>query len=108
MTTHVERLRVMCRGQWVGTLALADKSKIIFEYAPQWLTSGFDLAPRSLAFNAAAQLAKDPLFAGLHGVFNEVRDAVSQWPTLAKSNQVSAQAINAIGACLKAVESRFV
>lgn len=71
MTTHVERLRVMCGGQWVGTLALADKSKIIFEYAPQWLTSGFDLAPRSLAFNAAAQLAKAPLFAGLHGVFND-------------------------------------
>lgn len=68
---HVERLKVMCCCKHVGTLAIAEKLKIIFEYSPQWLLTGFDLAPRSLAFNAQPQIAKDSLFEGLHGVFND-------------------------------------
>jgi serine/threonine-protein kinase HipA len=68
---HVERIKVICDGASVGTLAMAGKAKIIFEYTPQWISNGFDLAPRSLAFTTAPQYAKDPLFDGLHGVFND-------------------------------------
>ncbi len=68
---HVQRLKVLCDGALVGVLALAGKAKIVFEYAPGWLANGFDVAPRSLNFTAAPQYAKDPLFDGLHGVFND-------------------------------------
>jgi serine/threonine-protein kinase HipA len=71
MNQHTERLRVFFDGVLVGVLAAAGKSKIIFEYAPEWIANGFDPAPRSLAFTVAPQLAKDALFGGLHGVFND-------------------------------------
>jgi serine/threonine-protein kinase HipA len=63
----------MCSSEQVGVLAITGKGCIIFEYAPQWLSTGFDLAPRSLTFNGLPQVAKDPLFDGLHGVFNDSR-----------------------------------
>jgi len=71
MKKHVDRLKVMFGKSHVGTLATADRGQLFFEYTPEWLSTGFDLAPRSLAFNAVLQKAKDPLFDGLHGVFND-------------------------------------
>lgn len=71
MTAHAEQIKVSCGGLTVGTLALAGKGKIVFEYARQWLEQGFDLAPRSLNFTQAGQFAKDALFDGLHGVFHD-------------------------------------
>ena len=71
MKKHVDRLKVMFGKSHVGTLATADRGQLFFEYTPEWLATGFDLAPRSLAFNAVLQKAKDPLFDGLHGVFND-------------------------------------
>ena len=71
MKKHVDRLKVMFGTSHVGTLASADRGQLFFEYTPEWLATGFDLAPRSLAFNAVLQKAKDPLFDGLHGVFND-------------------------------------
>lgn len=71
MKKHVDRLKVMFGTSHVGTLASADRGQLFFEYTPEWLSTGFDLAPRSLAFNAVLQKAKDPLFDGLHGVFND-------------------------------------
>lgn len=71
MNRHVDRLKVMFGAADVGMLAISDKGQIFFQYTPQWLAEGFDLAPRSLAFNALLQKAKDPLFDGLHGVFND-------------------------------------
>ena len=71
MKKHVNRLKVMFGASEVGLLAVGDKVQIFFEYTPQWLTTGFDLAPRSLAFKALLQKAKDPLFDGLHGIFND-------------------------------------
>jgi len=44
MTAHAEQIKVSCGGLTVGTLALAGKGKIVFEYARQWLEQGFDLA----------------------------------------------------------------
>lgn len=48
MNKHTERLRVFFDGILVGVFAAAGKSKIIFEYAPEWIANGFDPAPRSL------------------------------------------------------------
>ena len=71
MKKHVDRLKVTYGAAEVGMLAITDRGQILFEYAPQWLAAGFDLAPRSLAFNGLPQIARDPLFNGLHGVFND-------------------------------------
>ena len=71
MSKHVARLKVMFGAADVGMLAASDKGQLFFQYSPQWLAEGFDLAPRSLAFNAHLQKARDPLFNGLHGVFND-------------------------------------
>ena len=71
MKKHVDRLKVLHGLQEVGMLVITDRGQILFEYAPQWLAAGFDLAPKSLAFNGVPQVARDPLFNGLHGVFND-------------------------------------
>ena len=67
MKKHTDRLKVMFGPSQVGTLAMSDKGQIFFEYSPQWLAEGFDLAPRSLAFNALLQKAKDPCLTGFTG-----------------------------------------
>jgi serine/threonine-protein kinase HipA len=56
-------------GLSVGTLVAEAKNQIWFEYAPEWIVSGFDLSPQTLAFSTKPQLARDNLFSGLHGVF---------------------------------------
>ena len=68
---HVLRLNVSMNGRPVGVLAADGKRQIWFEYAPEWLVSGFDLSPKTLDFSAKPQLAKSNLFDGLHGVFND-------------------------------------
>jgi serine/threonine-protein kinase HipA len=70
---HVARLRVLFRGKVVGNLAQAQAngSNIVFEYAPEWLKDGFDISPKSLVFGPEPQIARDPLFGGLHGVFSD-------------------------------------
>ncbi|MFM1978820.1 MAG: hypothetical protein RLZ68_85 [Pseudomonadota bacterium] len=68
---HVQRLQVTLGDQSVGMLAMAPKGAIVFEYSADWIAHGFDIAPKSLAFNTQPQLAKSPLFGGLHGVFND-------------------------------------
>jgi serine/threonine-protein kinase HipA len=69
--SHVQRLQVTLGAQSVGMLAMAPKGAIVFEYSTDWVAHGFDIAPKSLAFNTQPQLAKSPLFGGLHGVFND-------------------------------------
>jgi serine/threonine-protein kinase HipA len=68
---HTARLRVLHCGVLIGTLAQIDRYRISFEYSHDWLQHGFDIAPRSLAFNESPQLAKEDLFFGLHGIFND-------------------------------------
>ena len=68
---HTARLRVFHCGVLIGTLAQIDRYRISFEYSHDWLQHGFDIAPRSLAFNESPQLAKEDLFFGLHGIFND-------------------------------------
>ena len=71
MNKHVMRLNVLHGADIVGMLALADRGGVIFEYNPGWISNGFDLAPKSLTFDVKPQIAKDSLFDGLHGVFND-------------------------------------
>jgi serine/threonine-protein kinase HipA len=66
----IPKLRVRCNGKSVGQLA-EKEGEIRFEYDSTWLENGFDLAPDSLEFNAAANTARRLEFQGLHGVFND-------------------------------------
>lgn len=68
---HATQLHVTLGGQRVGVLALGQDKKIWFEYAPLWVASGFNLAPKTMAFDAQAQLARGGVFGGLHGAFSD-------------------------------------
>ena len=68
---HATQLNVTLGGQRVGVLALGQDKKIWFEYAPLWIASGFNLAPKTMAFDAKAQLARGCVFGGLHGAFSD-------------------------------------
>jgi len=63
-------LNVWCEGALVGVLA-ENQGGIRFQYDKGWLANGFDLAPGSMAFDGVANPALRPVFAGLHGPFND-------------------------------------
>jgi serine/threonine-protein kinase HipA len=65
---HVEQLKVLFAGEPVGILALRQR-QYWFQYDAYWLQHGFNLAPQVMAFDNVPQLAKSPVFQGLHGVF---------------------------------------
>ncbi|PRC94840.1 type II toxin-antitoxin system HipA family toxin [Solimicrobium silvestre] len=67
---HVKQLVVKYNGLTVGRLHEGpSRGEITFQYDASWLSTGFDLAPNSLAFTALPQTAAHPLFHGLHGAF---------------------------------------
>jgi serine/threonine-protein kinase HipA len=68
----VTRLSVRLAGHKVGQLGLGERGRIYFQYDPDWIARGFDLAPGSLDFNPSVQPPKRPeVFDGLHGVFHD-------------------------------------
>lgn len=62
-------LKVRYDNREVGTLALADEKKVAFEYAEDWIESGFSISPFSLPLERRVFLPYKPYFAGLFGVF---------------------------------------
>ncbi|MCX6604715.1 MAG: type II toxin-antitoxin system HipA family toxin [Acidobacteria bacterium] len=54
----------------VGRLALRQR-RILFEYDPGFLASGFEISPFQLPLQAGVFTAPDTIFDGLHGVFND-------------------------------------
>lgn len=68
---HVTQLRVSLGGRQVGILARGEGQKIWFEYDPLWIATGFNLTPKTMDFEAKAQLAKGDVFGGLHGAFSD-------------------------------------
>ncbi|MBE2294705.1 MAG: type II toxin-antitoxin system HipA family toxin [Phycisphaerales bacterium] len=68
----VTRLSVRLAGHKVGQLGLGERGRIYFQYDPDWIARGFDLAPSALDFNPSVQLPKRiEVFDGLHGVFHD-------------------------------------
>lgn len=68
----VTRLTVVLAGRKAGLLGLGERGQIYFQYDPEWIAHGFDLAPGSVNFNLDVQRAKRPeVFDGLHGVFHD-------------------------------------
>ncbi len=69
--SHASQLNVTLGGQQLGVLALGRDKKIWFEYDSRWVATGFNLAPKTMAFDARAQLARGDVFGGLHGAFSD-------------------------------------
>ncbi len=69
---HTSKLDVLLGGRRVGGLAQSDRGEIWFEYDPGWIKSGFGLSPmKQFDLKLGAFKPKDPLFNGLHGVFDD-------------------------------------
>jgi hypothetical protein len=67
---HTTYLRVHIGGTPVGAPGTDSRGRIHIQYDAEWLKSGFNLSPDTLAFDHGAQLPPEPQeFNGLHGVF---------------------------------------
>ena len=63
-------LEVFAFGRKVGTLA-NDERGVAFQYAPEWLSSGFAISPLSLPLERRVFEPRDHVFEGLFGVFSD-------------------------------------
>ena len=62
-------LLVKYHDRLVGTLAAMENGKIAFEYADDWLETGFPISPFSLPLEKRVFVPSKPYFGGLFGVF---------------------------------------
>lgn len=65
---HITQLNVFFDKEPLGRLSYHNR-QWWFQYDPHWLENGFNLAPQLLSFDFTPQLAKLPIFEGLHGIF---------------------------------------
>lgn len=67
-----EKLKVMFRGQAVGTLSLTPDNRMnVFEYDKSWLANGFSISPLELPLKPGVFIAKPQPFYGNFGVFED-------------------------------------
>ncbi len=66
---RINKLDVYFNQQKVGTLALAERRLVAFEYDEQWLMNGFSINPYSLPLEKKVFIPKMDPFDGLFGVF---------------------------------------
>lgn len=70
--SSINRLSVLYRGQTVGTLALAtDKKRCTFQYAAEWLRTGFSISPLDLPLKSDLFIAQPMPFYGNFGIFED-------------------------------------
>lgn len=65
---HITQLNVFFDKEPLGRLSYHNR-QWWFQYDPHWLENGFNLAPQLLSFDFTPQLAKLPIFEGLHSIF---------------------------------------
>ena len=64
------KLKVMFRGQTVGTLSLTPDNHLnVFEYDKSWLADGFSISPLELPLKPGVFIAKPQPFYGNFGIF---------------------------------------
>lgn len=67
-----EKLRVMFRGQNVGTLSLTPDNRLnVFEYDKSWIADGFSISPLELPLKSGVFIAKPQPFYGNFGVLED-------------------------------------
>lgn len=68
------KLKVMFRGQTVGTLSLTPDNHLnVFEYDKSWLADGFSISPLELPLKPGVFIAKPQPFYGKFGIFEDSR-----------------------------------
>lgn len=66
------KLKVLFRGQDVGTLSLTPDNRLnVFEYDKSWLAGGFSISPLDLPLKGGKFIAKPHPFAGNFGIFED-------------------------------------
>ncbi len=67
-----DKLKVMFRGQTVGTLSLTPDNHLnVFEYDKTWLVNGFSISPLELPLKPGVFIAKPQPFYGNFGIFED-------------------------------------
>lgn len=67
-----DKLKVMFRGQTVGTLSLTPDNRLnVFEYDKTWLANGFSISPLELQLKPGVFIAKPQPFYGNFGIFED-------------------------------------
>lgn len=67
-----DKLKVMFRGQKVGSLSLTPDNRLnVFEYDKTWLANGFSISPLELPLKPGVFIAKPQPFYGNFGVFED-------------------------------------
>lgn len=68
----VEKLKVLFRGQRVGSLSLTPDNRLnVFEYDKSWLVNGFSISPLELPLKSGVFIAKPQPFHGDFGIFED-------------------------------------
>lgn len=69
MKADKRKLDVLYKDKKVGTLALSEYHKVVFQYDDEWLEHGFSISPFSLPLKKQVFVPKKHYFDGLFGVF---------------------------------------
>ena len=67
----IKQIEVLLADRLVGRLALTKEGLCAFEYAPDWLGSGFSISPFELPLRSGVFIAKPRPFEGGFGVFDD-------------------------------------
>ena len=67
----IKQIEVLLADRLVGRLALTKEGLCAFEYAPDWLDSGFSISPIELPLRSGVFIAKPRPFEGGFGVFDD-------------------------------------
>ena len=67
----LRKLEVLLRGDKVGTLAMTPDGLAAFQYAPQWLHTGYSISPFSLPLESRVFVAGRHPLDGMFGVFDD-------------------------------------
>lgn len=69
---RTDKLKVIFRGQTVGTLSLTPDNRLnVFEYDKTWLANGFSISPLELPLKPGVFIAKPQPFYGNFGIFED-------------------------------------
>ena len=69
--SSIQKIEVVYSDRVVGRLALTKEGLCAFEYAAEWLQSGFSIAPFELPLRSGVFIAKPRPFDGGFGVFDD-------------------------------------
>jgi len=67
----IKNLDVLYNQIKVGTLAISNENKIVFQYDKDWINNGFSISPFKLPLIDKVFISNNRLFHGLFGVFND-------------------------------------